>query len=94
MIYDLWAVRARTKFNLSSLSELWIRYIFDLLFAHALRRVREELLSLAIILVSRRIFKLSSVVLALPRIVITLEGYARSRSSIPANAFANCSTCS
>ena len=94
MIHDLLAVRAMSKFNLSSLSELWIRYIFDLLLAHALRRIREELLTLVIILVSRRIFKNSRVVLALPRIVITLEGYVLSRSSIPANAFANCSICS
>lgn len=74
MTYELLAVRAMTRFNLSSLSELWIRYTFDLPFAHALRRIREELLTLVIILVSRRISNCSRVVLALPRIVITLEG--------------------
>lgn len=78
MIYDLLAVWATIKVNLSPLSELWNRYILDLLFAHALRRICEELLSLVIILVSRRIFKFSRVVLVLPRIVITLEGYAPS----------------
>lgn len=63
-----------TRFNLSPLSELWIGYAFDLHFAHALRRIREELLTLVIILVSTRFFNCSRVVFALPRIVITLEG--------------------
>ena len=68
MIYGLLAVRAIIKFNLSSLSELWIRYIFDLLLAHALRRIREELLTLVVILVSRRIFNFRELSLLCPEL--------------------------
>ena len=73
MSYELSTARAVTRFNLSSLSELWMLYTFDFLLAHAPGRTRGEVWILVIILVSRRTFNCSRRVSDLFKIVITLE---------------------
>lgn len=72
MTYELLAERASTRFILCSLSELWILHILDLFLAQDLRRLREELFILLVILVSNRPFNCSRVIFALPKIVIIL----------------------
>lgn len=64
---------ASRRFALCSLSELWILYNFDLFFAHALRLLRGESLTLVDNLTSKSILSLSRVTLAFDRVVVTAE---------------------